>query len=85
MPKKKSEPLNFEESLDKLQQLVESMEQGELSLEQSLKAFEEGVKLARECQSELKTAEQKVKILIEENMEDELEDFPMDDDEFDED
>ena len=42
------------------------MEQGDLTLEESLKTFEEGVKLTRECQQALAQAEQKVKMLIEE-------------------
>ena len=57
----------FEQSLKKLEELVERMEQGDLSLEESLKTFEEGVKLTRECQQALANAEQKVKLLIEEN------------------
>ena len=56
----------FEDSLSKLEQIVERMEQGDLTLEESLKTFEEGVKLTRECQQALATAEQKVKMLIEE-------------------
>ncbi|PSF10517.1 exodeoxyribonuclease VII small subunit [Marinobacter fuscus] len=55
---------DFEKSLDELENLVRDMEQGELSLEQSLTAFERGVKLTRECQSALKTAEQRVQQLI---------------------
>jgi len=55
----------FEESRAKLEGLVEKMEAGELSLEDSLKTFEEGVKLTRECQQALVQAEQKVKVLIE--------------------
>ena len=43
------------------------MEEGELSLEESLQAFEKGIKLTRECQTALKKAEQKVKVLINEN------------------
>jgi exodeoxyribonuclease VII small subunit len=43
------------------------MEDGELSLEASLKAFEEGVKLTRECQQALQEAEQKVQVLLEQN------------------
>ena len=65
MATKKSYP--FEESLEKLAQLVERMEEGELTLEKSLKSFEEGMKLTRECQQALVKAEQKVKLLIEEN------------------
>ena len=65
MAGKKSYP--FEASLDKLEKLVEKMEDGDLTLEESLKIFEEGVKLTRECQQALANAEQKVKLLIEES------------------
>ncbi|MDX1635644.1 MAG: exodeoxyribonuclease VII small subunit [Marinobacter sp.] len=54
----------FEKSLDELETLVRSLEQGELSLEQSLGAFERGVTLTRACQQALKTAEQRVEQLI---------------------
>ncbi|MFA7552609.1 MAG: exodeoxyribonuclease VII small subunit [Spongiibacteraceae bacterium] len=64
---KAKKSLDFEEALDQLEELVEDMENGDLSLEQSLKAFEQGIKLTRECQSALTLAEQKVQILIEEN------------------
>ena len=57
----------FEASMDKLEKLVEKMEVGDLTLEESLKIFEEGVKLTRECQQALADAEQKVKLLIEES------------------
>ena len=43
------------------------MEDGKLSLEESLQAFERGIKLTRECQSALKNAEQKVQVLLNEN------------------
>ena len=59
--------IDFEKSLEELEGLVESMEEGELSLEESLKAFEQGIKLTRECQQALSEAEQKVQLLIEEN------------------
>ena len=65
MAAKKSFP--FEKSISRLEALVERMEDGNLSLEESLKTFEEGIKLTRECQQALKTAEQKVKLLIEKN------------------
>ena len=65
MAAKKSYP--FEQSLEKLEKLVERMEDGDLTLEESLKTFEEGIKLTRECQQALANAEQKVKLLIEEN------------------
>jgi exodeoxyribonuclease VII small subunit len=57
----------FEDSLSKLKRLVEQMEAGEFSLEESLKAFEEGIKLTRECQQALKKADQKVQMLIQKN------------------
>ena len=55
----------FETALEELESLVEKMETGELSLEDSLAAFERGVKLTRHCQSSLKAAELKVKVLTE--------------------
>lgn len=57
----------FETSLERLEKLVEQMEEGDLTLEDSLKTFEEGIRLTRECQQALAAAEQKVKLLIEEN------------------
>lgn len=61
----KSKSPNFEQSLTQLESLVESMEQGDLSLEDSLEAFEKGVKLTRDCQAQLNAAEQKVELLME--------------------
>jgi len=58
---------NFEEALTELEQLVETMEDGELSLEESLKQFEKGIALASSCQQSLQKAEQKVEQLIEKN------------------
>lgn len=57
--------VTFEAALEELESLVEKMETGELSLEDSLAAFERGVKLTRHCQSSLKAAELKVKVLTE--------------------
>ncbi len=57
----------LEQSLDSLEALVERMESGELTLEESLQAFEQGVKLTRECQQALSQAEQKVRILLEQD------------------
>ena len=65
--------------MDKLEKLVEKMEEGDLTLEESLKIFEEGVKLTRECQQALADAEQKVKLLIEESGEITSTDFEADD------
>jgi len=54
---------SFEETLNQLEALVANMEKGELSLEDSLKSFEQGIALTRSCQKALKEAEQKVEIL----------------------
>lgn len=67
--------LNFEESLASLEAIVSSMEDGELSLEESLQAFEKGIRLTRECQSALHKAEQKVQVLMSENGEPEAMDL----------
>tara|TARA_B100001029_G_scaffold123637_1_gene102923 strand:- start:620 stop:859 length:240 start_codon:yes stop_codon:yes gene_type:complete len=66
MAKINKQDFNFEKALENLDQLVSSMENGELSLEDSLKAFETGIKLTRECQTALKEAEQKIQLLINE-------------------
>lgn len=57
----------LEQSLDKLEALVERMESGEMTLEEALAAFEQGVALTRECQQALTQAEQKVRILLEQD------------------
>jgi len=62
---KKTSPLNFEAALAELEQLVERMETGEMSLEESLQAFERGVVLTRDCQKALKEAELRVQALTE--------------------
>lgn len=56
--------MDFEKKLTRLEEIVAKMESGDLSLEDSLKFFEEGVKLSRECNSQLTQAEQKVKTLL---------------------
>jgi exodeoxyribonuclease VII small subunit len=55
---------NFEEALQKLEAIVAKMEEGDLPLEEALKAFEEGVRLARVCTGKLDEAERKVEKLI---------------------
>ncbi|MBR9909571.1 MAG: exodeoxyribonuclease VII small subunit [Gammaproteobacteria bacterium] len=62
----KKKPVDFEQSLQQLEELVNRMEQGDLSLEESLQAFETGIKLTRDCQSRLTAAEQKVQVLLQE-------------------
>lgn len=67
MPKKSpndaSPVAHFEQSLEELEQLVEKMETGDLSLEQSLSAYERGVGLYRQCQQALEQAELRVRLL----------------------
>ncbi len=74
MPKKKTTP-SFEDALSELEQLVVRLERGDISLEESLEAFERGVNLTRFCQKSLQEAEQKVQILIEKNGSQVLEPF----------
>ena len=58
---------HFEQSLAELESLVERMESGEMSLEDSLKAFEQGIKYTRDCQNALAKAEQKVQLQLQKN------------------
>ena len=78
MPKGKK--IDFEGSLAQLEELVAQLEEGDLSLEKSMEAFEQGVKLTRECQTALKEAEQKVQLLMEKNGEPQAEVFEASDD-----
>ncbi len=66
---------NFETALKDLELMVEKMAGGQLTLEESLKNFEAGIALARQCQTALKEAEQKVQILISQNDGFEMRDF----------
>ena len=54
----------FEKDLERLEQLVEALEAGGLTLDESLKRFEEGVKLARRCEKALTEAERRIEILV---------------------
>lgn len=56
--------MDFEKKLKRLEEIVQSMDSGDLTLENSLKLFEEGVKLTKECHTQLNQAEQKVKLLM---------------------
>ncbi len=58
------EKLSFEAALERLQQTVKRLESGELSLEQAIQNFEEGVKLSALCSEHLGAAEQKVEVLM---------------------
>ena len=75
MAEQDSQDLSFEETLEELETLVQRMESGDLGLEESLKAFERGIKLTRACQDALKDAELKVQTLTESG---ELEDLHVD-------
>ena len=72
-PKKKA--ADFELSLSTLEALVNKMEKGDLTLEESLQAFETGIQLTRDCQTRLAAAEQQVQKLIEQQGEMRLEPF----------
>lgn len=77
MPKKKH-AADFEKDLQELEQLVEKMEKGELSLQESLTHFERGVVLTRSCQKALTEAEQRIQILIGEGDAQKLQSFVTD-------
>ena len=59
--------MNFEESLQELETIVDKLEDGQLSLDESLMLFEKGIGLVNECNTKLKTARLKVEKLVEEN------------------
>ena len=66
MNRKPKQP-DLETALSEINNLVEQMEQGQLTLEQSLERFERGITLIKHCQKVLQEAEQKVQILIQKN------------------
>lgn len=67
--------LDYEAAVTELESLVERLEQGDISLEESLKLYESGVLLTRDCQEALNAAEQKVQILLEQSGQNTLVDF----------
>lgn len=67
---------DFEASLDQLEALVEKMEHGEMSLEESLAAYERGVGLYRRCQDALEQAELRVRLLTDPDAPEQAEPFP---------
>ncbi len=73
-----SQPLDFEAAMRDLEEIVERLEHGDLPLEESLKAFERGIMLTRNCQTALKDAEQKVEILLKKAGEARVEEFDPD-------
>ncbi|MDA9048915.1 exodeoxyribonuclease VII small subunit [Gammaproteobacteria bacterium] len=60
----KKDTVNFEASLEKLAQIVKKLEDGDINLEDSVKSFEDGISLVKECQKQLSEAELKVKKLL---------------------
>jgi exodeoxyribonuclease VII small subunit len=66
---------DFEQSLTELETLVQKLEQGDVPLEDALKTFERGVALTRQCQTALRTAQQKVEVLLSRNGQETVESF----------
>lgn len=66
---------SFESAMKELEEIVVEMEKGEIPLELSLKKFERGIQLARQSQQQLKSAEQKIQVLMQSNGEDTLTSF----------
>lgn len=64
MKKTEAQGKSFESSLVKLEKIVRDLERGDLPLEESLKMFEQGVRLSRECQERLNEAERRIEILL---------------------
>lgn len=75
MVRKKIENLSFEESVSELETIVQSLEKGELSLEDSMALFERGLNLSKVSQDKLKEAEQRIQILMKNNGDTQLADF----------
>lgn len=66
---------NFENKMGELEKIVEELEKGNLSLDESVNKFEEGIKLSKECNKMLEQAEKKITILLNQNEEIQEEDF----------
>ena len=69
------EKKNFEQSMQDLEKIVTELEKGDLNLDESVKKFEEGMKLAKQCNNMLEKAEKKITILLEKDGELEEKDF----------
>ena len=80
MARKSTKGVDFERALDELEKLVERMEEGELSLEESLKLYERGMELSKACQKALDAAEKRIRILSEQDGKSELVSFESDED-----
>ncbi len=83
--KSKQKTPDFEQSLTELEALVARLEQGDVPLEDALKTFERGVALTRQCQTALRTAQQKVEVLLARNGGEEIAPFADEDEEEDDD
>lgn len=66
---------NFEAKVKKLEEIVGQIESGKTDLSESIKLFEEGMTLSKECQAALDAADEKIKILMSDGSEEKLEDF----------
>ena len=71
----KKEELNFEELIEKLENITNKLEKEQLSLDESVKLFEEGMNISKECNSKLEDAEKRITILINKNDEIKEENF----------
>ncbi len=67
---KMTKKLTFEESMDKLEELIANLEAGDVELAESLEYFSQGVEIIKKCKNELAKAEESVKILIDEELKD---------------
>ena len=67
--------LNFEENINKLESILSELEKGDLNLDDSVKKFEEGINISKECNKMLEEAEKKITILLQEDDEIEEKDF----------
>lgn len=69
------ENMNFEKTMEKLEQIASELEKGDLNLEESLTKFEEGMKLSKKCNEIIENAEKKITILLQKDGELVEEDF----------
>ena len=71
----KKEETNFEELMEKLEEITNKLEKEQISLDESVKLFEEGMRISKQCNSKLEDAEKRITILINENNEIKEENF----------
>ena len=69
---------NFESKMEELEKIVQELEKGDLSLEDSVSKFEEGMRISKECNTLLNNVEKKISIILEKNGEIEEKDFSVD-------